>query len=98
MVVVERGDDLGVHDHEVVDDEIGDQRADELAFVVDREWALLIEAVTALGELDEERVFVEFLVQAGTERIEDLHRGADDLFTEIAVDEVAHEAEFFNRG
>jgi len=95
--VRERGDNLGIDDHEVVDDEVGDESADELAFVVNRKRFLLGDGVAPFGEFDDEGVFVELFVETGLEGVEHLHRGTDDGCAEFCVDQVGHsrEKEFF---
>lgn len=88
--VAEGARDFRVYNHEVVNDEVGDKGADALAFVVNRERFLLFDAVAASGEFDNERVFVEFFVEAGFQGVEHFHGSADDGFAEFFVDQGMH--------
>ena len=45
---IEDGDHLGIHDHEFIDNEVRDQRADIVLLKEDREPLLLIDLAAAL--------------------------------------------------
>lgn len=97
MGFVEGGDDLGIDDDGIVDDEVGDQGAYELFAVVDWMLLLLIADEALLGEFDDEGAFVEFFVKAGLEGVEHLHGATDDDFGELFV-VGEHGGDFFNHG
>ena len=46
---MEGGDHLRVHDHDLIDDQVRDQRTDVMFFETDREPLLLIDLATALA-------------------------------------------------
>ncbi len=85
VVFVESSDDLGIDDDGFVDDEIGDEVADELAVVVDGVLLLLVTNEALFGEFDDEGTFVEFFIEARLEGVENLHGRADDEFGELFV-------------
>jgi hypothetical protein len=69
VVFIEGGDDLGIDDDGFVDDEIGDEGADELFVVVDGVLLLLIADEALFGEFDDKGAFVEFFVETGLEGV-----------------------------
>jgi hypothetical protein len=85
VVLVEGGDDLGIDDDGVVDDEIGDEGADELFIIVNRVLLLLVTNEALFGEFDDEGSLLELFIEAGLEGVEHLHRGSDDDFGELFV-------------
>jgi len=85
MGLVECGDDLGIDDDRVVDDEVGNEGADVMRFVMNRELLLRVATEALLGEFDNESTLVDFLVEPGLEGVEDRDRGADDDFGEFLI-------------
>ena len=72
--IIERADHLGVYNHSFVHDEIRLKAPDQLAEIRDRETLLLLYAQTAARKFDDECVIIEFLVEAGAQGVENLHR------------------------
>lgn len=89
MGISESGDDFGVYDDGLVDDEVGDERADQLGLVVNLKDFLLVDAMAAFGQLDGQGVLMELFVEAGLQGVEHFHRRADDVFAEFFVDGAA---------
>lgn len=83
VAVVEAGDNLGINDDEVIDDEVRNQGADVLAVVTDDEFPLNIALQALFGEFDDEGAFIELFIKAWLEGEEHLVGGADDLFGEF---------------
>ncbi len=90
MGVGEVGDDFGVHDDGLLDDEVGDQRSDVLPFVEDIVGFLLLATNALLTEFDHEGAFIELFVEAWLEGVKDGHGGTDDDLREVGI----HEPEF----
>jgi hypothetical protein len=67
MAIVEAGDDFGIDDHKIINDEIGNEGADVLAVVANDVFPLHIASQTLLGEFDDKGAFVELLIKAGFE-------------------------------
>ena len=63
--VIEYGHNFRIDDHFAINDQVGDERSDVCSLVIDRKAALLLDVVTALTQLNNERVFVESLIEAG---------------------------------
>lgn len=85
MGVGEVGDDLGVHDQPPIHDEVGYEDADELAVVEDFMPFLLVTRKALFAQLDNEGAFIELLIKAGPQGVEDLHGGADNDMGEVNV-------------
>lgn len=83
VAVVESGDDLGIHDDRLFDDEVGDEGANVVGVVVDREILLLFAGEALLGKFDDEGAFVEFFIEAGLEGEEYFVGGSNDFFGEV---------------
>jgi hypothetical protein len=61
-----------------------------MTIVVNGETFLLFCAMAALYELDEQRVFIELLIQSGLECGVDLHCRSEDVAAQFFMDELAH--------
>lgn len=85
VVLDEASDDLWIDNHQVLNDEVGDQGPDVLAVVADDEFPLNIATQALFSELDHESAFVELFVEAGFEGVEHLHGSTDDDFCELGV-------------
>ena len=85
MAFVEGGDDLGIDDDEIIDNEVGDQGTDVLAVVTDEEFPLHLTAQPLFGEFNHQGPLVKLFIQTGLEGVEDLHGGTDDDFGEFFV-------------
>lgn len=85
VIFVEGSDDLGIDDHGFIDDEIGDEIADELFVVVDGVLLLLIADESLFGEFDDECALVKLFIETGLEGVDYLHGGTDDDFGELFV-------------
>jgi len=83
VTVIETGDDLGIHNDSVFNNEVGNECADELAVVMDGKLLLRIAAETLFGQFDDEGAFVEFFIEAWLEREEHLVGCSDDFFGEF---------------
>ena len=95
VCVVECLHDLGINDDFAVHDEVGNAFAD-FGFTIDhRELFLLLDLVALGFELQFEGVFIEFLVQAGFEGVEDGHGTADDRTAQLLVDKSIRPCYFF---
>ncbi len=85
VAFVEGGDDFGVHDDGVGDDQIGNEGADVLAVVVDLEVLLAFAGETLFLELDDEGSLVKFFVETGLERVQNGVGGSDDFFGDFGI-------------
>ena len=83
--IVECRDHFGICDDFAVHDQIGDQLADELAPIVNRIFALLLDRMAAFPQFDHQRVFIQLLIQPRLEFIQHHHRGTDNIFSNFFV-------------
>ena len=79
FVVGDAVDDLGVHHHLAIGDEVGNVLGDLDGFVEDREALQLLKRDVAQAELHHQSVFVWFFVQSITNPIQDLQGAVDDV-------------------
>ncbi len=66
-----------IHDEGILDDQVGDEVADEAGFVVCFVFGLLFEMDASVGEFEAESPFVELLVEAGSEGLVYFDGGGD---------------------
>ena len=85
MCVVECGDHLRVSNDLAVNNEVRHELADKMPFVVNRILALLVQRVPAFGQFNDQRVFVELLVQARLKFVQHRHRCTDDVLGDLFV-------------
>ena len=82
---VESGDNFGIHDHRVVDDQVGNQRSDLLPIIKHWKRFLLINLVASLAQLDDQRAFIELFIEPRLQRVQHLHGRADDVMAQLFV-------------
>ena len=81
---------FGVDDDTLLDNEIWDQSADKTSFIVHWKSLLLVDPISSVHQLNEERILVELFVQARSQRIQDLHCGRDDVAAQFSMDGLVH--------
>ena len=85
VVIVEGIDHLGIDDDGVVDNEIGNESADEMLIVMDGVLLLLLADKSLLCELDDKGSLVDLFIQTGLELVEHIHGRTDNDFSELFV-------------
>ena len=85
MGVSERGDDLGIDQNALIDEEVRNESADFLSFIVDGVLLLLLAGKAQLGKFDNERAFVDFFIETGLQGVENLHGRTNDTFGKFLV-------------
>jgi hypothetical protein len=85
VVIVEGIDHLGIDDDGVVDNEIGDESANEMLIVMHWVLLLLLADEALLCQFDHEGSLVELFIQTGLELVEHIHGRTDNDFSESFV-------------
>ncbi len=76
---------FGVDDHRFIDDQVRDQRPDVLIFVEHWKLPLSLDSVATLPKFNDQRSLVQLLIQTGFQRVEDIHRRANDRLAQLFV-------------
>jgi hypothetical protein len=77
--------DFGVDNHELIDNQIGDEGSDVLPVVEHWKFALLLNPVSTLAQFNDKRPFVELLIQTRIQSIQHVDRRPDDRRTQVFV-------------
>ena len=72
-------DHLGIHDNRIKGDQVGNEETNLVSFIKDIKHSLLLERNLSQAKLDCQRIFVWFLEEPMTKRVENLNRTADNL-------------------
>jgi hypothetical protein len=87
---VVKGTVVRIDNDEVVDNQVWNQLADFTPLVLNFEYLLLIDRMTALQQFDDEGVFIELLVKSRFQLVQDRHGRAQDMFTRCFVNQFPH--------
>ena len=72
-------DHLGIHDNRIKGDQVGNEETNLVSLIKDIKHSLLLERNLSQAKLDCQRIFVWFLEEPMTKRVENLNRRADNL-------------------
>ena len=72
-------DHLGIHDNRIKGDQVGNEETNLVSFIKDIKHSLLLERNLSQAKLDCQRIFVWFLEEPMTKRVENLNRRADNF-------------------
>ncbi len=87
MGIVEGGDDLGIHNYEIINDQIRNQRSHQISLIPDGEPSLLLHLMAAETQLNNQGVLMDLFIQPGSECIENIHGRTDDPLAEFFVNQ-----------
>lgn len=78
--------DLGIDDYDVVDEQIWNERVNDLTLVEHLESLLLVDPMATVAQFDYQGVLISFLIQARFKSVEHFHGCADDRLTQFPMD------------
>jgi hypothetical protein len=78
-VISDSIDHLGIHDNRIKGDQVGNEETNLVSFIKDIKHSLLLERNLSQAKLDCQRIFVWFLEEPMTKRVENLNRRADNF-------------------
>ena len=85
MVIGECFHDLRINDHLFINEDVRDQRADQMTPIMDGETSLLLDLMTLGNQFQHKRVFLNLFVEARPQTVQHFHGGTDDRRAEFAV-------------